>query len=249
MHQSQLLLAAMPMLAVAQQIPILDQVKSFFAPAATSIQSAASAATDSIPNPADLAADAAAAAVLEHLTIDTFPQLPYRTSASSGSSGGGFEEWMVLATGGNKTCGGHCGRVDQEYNKAVARLSVSPSGPRLGKVSCETEGVLCGSWALTPPAILHMLIPHPAADQSLPSRDVRFVSVNATGVTADEIVALHEDKRYLDTKLYEGIWHPFDGVIAKNGLAQPVGYAISQANKIPSWTWMIAISMFTRTFA
>jgi len=93
---------------------------------------------------------------------------------------------------------------------------------------------------------MHIFLPQPLADQSTPATTVRSISFNRTTVTAPELAAIHLQEKYKETTPYEGIWHPFDGPLAKNGLAIPVGYAIWGFSKIPSWAFMIGVSFLSR---
>lgn len=76
---------------------------------------------------------------------------------------------------------------------------------------------------------------------------MRSISLNRTTVTAPEIAAIHLQQKYKEKEPYEGIWHPFDGTLAKFGLAIPAGYAIWGMSKIPSWAFMIVISFVSRS--
>ena len=154
---------------------------------------------------------------------------------------------MVFVTGGNKTCYGRCGRAEEAMNESVALMSAaSSSPPNLAMLNCENDGVLCHAWALSPPSVLHILLPQPLADQSTPATTVRSIYLNMTTVTAPEIAALHLQETYKETTPYEGFWHPFDGPLAKYGLSVPVGYAIWGFSQVPSWMFMIGISFLSR---
>jgi hypothetical protein len=239
------LLIALPALATAQQVPFLDQVKGWFAKASESITSAASSVPSiSLPNPVASGAAKIASLKVHNLDINNYRDL-LKPGAATASPG--IEEWMIMVTGGNKTCYGACTRAEQAWNESVALISASKSPPNLGLLDCEKHGVLCNAWASGPPAILHFLLPQPLSDQSTPATTCRSIRLNRTTVTAPEIAAIHLQEKYKETEPYEGIFHPFDGFLAKNGLAIPAGYVIWGFSLIPSWAFMILVSFASRT--
>lgn len=236
---------ALPALACAQQIPLMDQVKGWFAKASESISSVLPSAPSSISVPNPVASGAAKVANLkvERLTLDNYEALlkPGAATASPGS-----EEWMIMVTGGNKTCLGMCTVAETAWNESVPLISVSPSAPHLAMLDCETNGVLCNAWAVGPPMVMHMLLPQPLPDQSQASTTVRAIQLNRTTVTAPEIAAIHLQGTYKEKEPYEGLWHPFDGPLAKYGLSIPVGWAIWGFSQVPSWAFMILVSFLSR---
>ena len=241
------LLVALPALAAAQQIPFLDQVKGFFAKASESITSAASSVSVpsiSLPNPV-----ASGAAKIASLKVVNLDQNNYKDLLKPGAATAspGIEEWMIMVTGGNKTCYGACQRAEQAWNESVALLSASKSPPQLGLLDCEKNAVLCNAWAAGPPTILHFLIPQPLADQSTPATTCRSIRLNRTSITSPEIAAIHLQEKYKETEPYAGLFHPFDGLLAQNGVAIPVGYLIWGFSLIPSWAFMIIVSFASRT--
>lgn len=239
------LFVALPALAAAQQIPFLDQVKGWFAQASESITSAASSVPSiSIPNPVASGAAKYASLKVTNLDINNYQEL-LKPGAATASPG--IEEWMIMVTGGNKTCYGACERAETAWNESVALLSASKNPPHLGMLDCEKNSVLCNAWAVGAPTIAHFQLPQPLSDQSMPASTCRFIRLNRTSVTASEIAALHSNKKYQETEPYEGIFHPFDGFLAQNGLAVPVGYVIWGFSLIPSWAFMILVSFISRT--
>ena len=239
------LLVALPALTAAQQVPFLDQVKGWFAKASESITSVASSAPSiSIPNPVASGAAKIAELKVTHLDKDNYRDV-LKPGAATASPG--IEEWMIMVTGSNKTCFGQCTRAELAFNESVALVSASTSPPNLGLLDCEKESVLCNAWAVGPPAILHFLLPQPLSDQSTPATTCRSIRLNRTTITAPEIAAIHLQETYKETTPYEGYFHPFDGFLAKNGLAIPVGYAIWGFSLIPSWAFMILVSFASRS--
>ena len=129
----------------------------------------------------------------------------------------------------------------------VSVLMASSHPPNLAMLNCETDSVLCHAWALSPPEVLHLLLPQPLADQSTAFTTMRSIPLNRTTVTAPEIAAIHLQEKYLEKEPYQGFWHPFDGPLAKNGLSIPLGYFLWAFSQVPSWAFMIVVSIVSRT--
>jgi len=207
-----------------------------------------------IPNPLDAgAAKVASMTVHQSLNTTNFkstllaPALQATTKNSPKQ-----EEWMVFVTGGNKTCYGLCETAEKAWNTSAAILASAPNAPHLGSIDCEgAGGILCSQLSVSPPSIIHALIPRPyLADPSgaTPPVDVRYITLNQTSVTASEIAEIHSKKTYTATKPYTGVFHPFDGVLTKFGLDLPVGYVLWGFAKMPGWLPMILISFLSRSF-
>jgi hypothetical protein len=245
--RSSTILLALPALATAQQVPFLDQVKGWFNKATESLSSAMPAApsADSIPDPVASGAAKVADIKVERLTLENHESL-LKPGAATATPG--IEDWMIFVTGGNKTCFGLCGHAETAWNESVALIAASPTQPNLAMLDCETDGVLCNAWAASPPQVFHIQLPQPLPDQSTPATTVRYISVNRTSVTAPEIAALHIQEKYKETTPYEGFFHPFDSPLAKAGVLIPMGWVIWGFSKIPSWAFMIGVSMLSRTF-
>lgn len=239
------LIAALPALAAAEQAPLLDQVKGWFAKATDAAAGYASAVPSaSVPNPVKAAASTAAGAVTEQLTLENYKSILQPGAATASP---GIENWMVYITGGNKTCFGLCERADTEWNKSVPVIAASKNAPHIATLNCETDPVLCNAWATGPPTIMYLQLPQPLPDQSTPATTARFIPLNRTSVAAKEIVALHTEDAYKKTEPYEGIWHPFDGPLATSGANVILGYVVWGFSKVPSWLFMIVISFASRT--
>lgn len=239
-------IVALPALAAAQQIPLVDQLKGLlaqFTGAASSV--ASSIPTPSVVNPVDAGAAAIADGTVEKITLENYQNVLRGARATASP---GIEEWMMYVTGANKSCFGMCDHANNEWNKAVPLLLASKNTPHLASLDCETQPVLCHAWALGPPTLVHMLLPQPLPDQSTPATTLRSIALNRTSVTAGEIVALHTEEKYKDSPVYEGFWHPFDGPLAKSGLGIPIGYVIWGFSQVPSWMIMVGISFFSRSF-
>ena len=168
---------------------------------------------------------------------------------------------MVLVSGGNRTCLGHCGHLEAEWNKTAALLTADPitanTAPQLGYVNCDDSPVLCAMWAARPVTLWYIQFPavhvhsegySSSTGDSFPSSEtiVRVISLNLTTTTAEELLHIHTQKTFESAPVYDSIFHPFDGALAKNGIAVPVGYVIAGFSMIPTWAYMIAISFVSR---
>ena len=132
--------------------------------------------------------------------------------------------------------------------QAVPLLSANPNGPQLASIDCDAEQILCNCWAVGPPSVYVMFLPHVMPDQAKPHTTVHGVPLNRTSVTAMDINNIHAKEEYKNTPAYEGYFHPFDGLIAQYGLAVPLAYVMWGLTKMPSWLPMVAISLSTRLF-
>ena len=98
--------------------------------------------------------------------------------------------------------------------------------------------------------VIHAFLPQPLPDQSTPSTTVRFIGLNRTSVVASDVweIAASGKGTYKNTAPYEGYFHPFNGLLAQQGLNIYMGWLIYYVAMVPSWAFMIAISFFSRSF-
>jgi len=263
---------SIPVLAVcavtnAQQIPFLDQAKSWYTRAASAASSlahvaASAASTPTIPNPISVGTAALASTQVTRLTLSNFRNTvrpSFSDHSNSPSSGAGIEEWFILITGGNKTCTGQCGLAEEAFNASIPMIVTSATVgnreagsqeaqyPKFGLLDCESEPVLCHTVGSRPPTVMHVALPRPAADQSTPATTVRYIHLNRTTTTKGDVAALYTERKYEDTKPYEGILHPFDGPL-KGGLDVAVGYVLWGWSLLPTWALMLVVSLGSRVF-
>ena len=242
MHFStSLLVLTLPSLIAAQaQKPlgekIGDNIQEWFKKAKSFVHT-------SVTSPIDTQNAKVASVHVTSLTKDNWKT--ELSSSSSSTSSVTPETWMVLVSGGNKTCYGQCAGIEQAWNASAAALAADPTAPKLGYINCDTNAILCSIWAAGPPAIWHIVIP--AADQSPSPTTIHIVSLNTTATTAQDIIEIHYAKSYQKTPIYEGLLHPFDGSLAKFGLNVPLGYVLFGFAMIPSWAFMILVSFVSRT--
>lgn len=244
MHLTPSLALLLPALAAAQdqQKPLGSQLKGWFDRAKSYVPS-----TNSVPEAAKDPVGASAAKVASKtvtpLTISNYESWLTPDPSSPKSP----QEYMVFVSGGNKTCGGHCLKLEKEWNETASLLGADPTAPNLGYIDCDTQGVLCATWQAQPPTIWHIQRPVAQADQSTPASTVYINYVNVTSTSVGDIVALHSGKKYEEGILYEGYFQPFDGILARYGVNKPVGYVLYGVGLVPSWAFMLIISMVSRT--
>lgn len=236
MRVSTLSLLALPLLAAAQNDP-LEQVKA-------QAQYWFDKISSFIPNPSaahNIPAEAAAKVGSKTLNVLTLANWEQTLRGSVKASSTTPEEWWVLVSGGNSTCFGMCGPVETAFNETAALWSVDPTAPNLAYLNCDSQPVLCNSWAAGPPSLYVMEMTAAPAPV-----DVRSRRLNATTTDVKFFTDLHASKAWKDQTPNEGYFHPFDGPLAHYGLAVPLGYVFWFFNVVPSWLFMIAISFFSR---
>ncbi|KAK5088214.1 hypothetical protein LTR05_002431 [Lithohypha guttulata] len=223
------------------QVPLKDIAQGWFDKAKSYIPS-----TDSIPDPIEAGAAAIAGQQVQKVNIRNFERLLAPKSE-------GPEEWLIYTTGGNKTCFGRCGNADLAWNESVPILAALPqsgsSTLRLGKIDCERENVLCSAWGIACPGAAHFLVPQKSSESQL--TPARFTNFNVSTVGPQDIITLASaapNSKIMNITPYEGILHPIDGMLAKAGLQQYLGYLINFLGSTPSWVIMLTISFFSRQF-
>jgi hypothetical protein len=231
-------LLALPLLAAAtQEASPLDQAKA-------QAQYWFDKISSYIPNPNKANSPQAAAAkaggrTLNILTLNNWEHT-IRSSVKPASTKP--EEWWVLVTGGNKTCFGQCGQIEKAFNETALLWSINPTAPHLGYINCDNQPVLCNAWSIGAPSLQIFEVLPPPAPVVLRRR-----SLNITTTTVKTFTDLHASQAWKETKPYDGLFHPFDGWFAKNGLAVPLGYFFWAFAIIPSWAFMIGVSLLSRS--
>ncbi|RTE81451.1 hypothetical protein BHE90_003990 [Fusarium euwallaceae] len=233
---SSTVLAALPALVAAQDSPV-DQYKAQF-------QNFLGQISGYIPNPGHhdpiAAAEAKAGAMrLDILTLENWKDTLYEPVAADATTP---EEWWLLVSGGNKTCYGRCGTVEQAFNETAAKFALLENSPHMAYLNCDNQPILCNSWS-TGPASLYIfdLLPKPAPVEVYKKR------LNLTTTTSDDLVALQASGNKEDFILIDGWFHPFNGKAAETGLAVPFGYVMWAFGLIPNWLFMLLVSFGSRT--
>lgn len=235
-HTSLLVLPALSLALAQDQHPLIATAQGWFEKAKSFIDS-------SIPSPLDAGAAAIASRQVTNLTLSN-----WRSVLSPKPDSTGPENWMVLVTGGNKTCPrSDCTELEAKFNKSAAVLAVNPSAPNLALLDCESQGLLCTILFTGPPCIWYIQVPVPAADQSKPATPIYVTRVNTTTITVQDLVDIHVNKDYEKQKPLESVMHPYDGQLSQFGLNVPVGYFLYFMQLVPSWSVMLLVSFITRT--
>ncbi|KAM0426927.1 hypothetical protein ACHAPT_007825 [Fusarium lateritium] len=233
---SSTIIAALPALAAAQDSPV-DQYKAQFQDILGQIGSY-------IPNPGyyDPAAALEAktgAMRLNILTLENWKDTLYEPVAAGATTP---EEWWVLVSGGNKTCYGRCGTVEQAFNETAAKFALLENSPHMAYLNCDNQPILCNSWS-TGPASLYIfeMLPSPAPV------DIYKRRLNLTTTASDDLVNLQASGSKEEFDLVNGWFHPINGKAAENGLAVPFGYVMWAFGLIPNWLFMLLVSFGSRT--
>lgn len=117
MRTSTALIAVLPALAAAQQIPLMDQLNGYINQAKAFIgQNVPSVPSD----PVAAAAGKVAEKNVSPLTVENWEQVLSATPGATASIQGP-EEWLVYITGGNKTCYGLCGNATKAFSVSFLR--------------------------------------------------------------------------------------------------------------------------------
>ena len=123
-------------------------------------------------------------------------------------------------------------------------MATTSHPPSLASLNCEQYPGLCLGWATTPPTVMHITLPQTVGAPT----DIRVVHLNTTAVTKDDILELRSQAAAAKVPLYTGIFHPFDGPLAKAQLNEYVGTALYYLSAVPSWAYLLGISLFSRIF-
>ena len=114
-------------------------------------------------------------------------------------------------------------------------------------MDCEQNPILCAVWAASAPTLWHLQVPQRLPGEPRPEIPLHVVYLNHTTVRPENVYNAHAKKEWQEKPRYEGWLHPWDGVLAQNGLLTPLGYAIYYIGMVPSWATMIGISFMSRS--
>ncbi|KAL4953146.1 hypothetical protein BDW69DRAFT_166070 [Aspergillus filifer] len=232
------LLALLPALAVAEeQVPLADRVQGWFNKAKAYLPTA----TPVVPVAEKIVE--APKKVVQEKTVTPFNATNWQSILEPTQDA---QDWFVFVTGGNKTCFGRCDKAEKSFNESVLLFAADPTSPNLGYLDCESNQLLCSAWSAGAPSVWYFEVPA-AQIEERPSTPLHIVYVNSTTVTPEAIYKIHSDKIFENKPAYEGAFHPTDGWLAQYGLLVPLGYFIYGFGIVPSWLFMIIISMASRT--
>ncbi|KAM0561748.1 hypothetical protein ACHAPJ_002917 [Fusarium lateritium] len=232
---SSTILAALPALAAAQDSPI-DQYKAQF-------QNIVGQFSSYIPNPGHhdpvAAAEAKAGSMrLNVLTLENWKQTLYEPVSAGATTP---EEWWLLVSGGNKTCYGRCGDVEQAFNETAAKFALLENTPHMAYLNCDNQPILCNSWSAGPATLFVFdMLPEPAPI------DVYTKRLNLTTTTSDTLVNLQASGSKEEFNHLDSFFHPFNGKLAELGLSVPFGYLMWAMGLVPNWLFMLLVSFGSR---
>ncbi|KAI0541718.1 hypothetical protein GGR58DRAFT_413010 [Xylaria digitata] len=232
-------LLAMPILAVADTPDYQAQFQEYLGQAQGYFEKIASI----IPSPNKYDPVAAAAAKAGSNKIDVIGLHNWNDTLYEPVTPGSTtpEEWWLLITGGNKTCFGHCGKLEAAFNETAGKFAIEPSSPHMALLNCDNQPVLCNAWSAPVGALwIFEMLPEPSPISIFTKR------LNLTTVISDDLIQLQKDGYRTVAKEHDGIFHPFNGPLAQNGLSVPAGYVLWAFGLLPSWAFMILVSLFSR---
>ncbi|KAI1179620.1 hypothetical protein F4777DRAFT_438773 [Nemania sp. FL0916] len=232
-------LLALPLLVVADTPDYQAQFQEYLGQAQGYFEQLAS----NLPSPNKFDPVAAAAAKAGSTKVDVISLHNWRETLYASVAPGSTtpEEWWLLITGGNKTCFGHCGRVEAAFNETAGKFAVELGSPHMALLNCDNQPVLCNAWSAPVGSlwILEML-PEPSPISIFTKR------LNLTTTTSDDLIQLHKDGYRTVAREHDGLFHPFNGALAQYGLSIPAGWILWGFGLLPSWAFMILISLFSR---
>ncbi|KAF6844108.1 hypothetical protein CMUS01_01424 [Colletotrichum musicola] len=236
MRVSATTLLALPLLATAAESPF-EQYKAQFQNFLSSF--GASAPSASKQDAPEAATTQTVEKKLSVLTVDNWKETLYEPVKSEATTP---EEWWVLITGRNKTCFGHCDKIEAAFNETAAKFAKLPESPHMGLLNCDDQPVLCNAWSAGTASIWSFNMLPPGAEI-----DIYRKRLNVTTTTSDDIVDLWKKGNKEDWILTENIFHPFNSWVAQNGLSIPIGYFFWAFNLVPNWLFMLLVSFGSRT--
>ncbi|KAF0325196.1 hypothetical protein K4K61_012123 [Colletotrichum sp. SAR11_59] len=236
MRVSATTILALPLLAAAAESPF-EQYKAQFQNFLSSFGASAPSATKQ-DTPEAAAPDAVAKSV-SVLTVDNWKDVLYAPVKAEATTP---EEWWVLITGRNKTCFGHCDKIETAFNESASKFAKLPESPHLGLLNCDDEPVLCNAFSASSASLWSIGMLPPGAQV-----DIWRKRLNVTTTTSDDIIDLWKKGNKEDWILTENIFHPFNSWVAQNNLSIPVGYFFWAFNLIPNWLFMLLVSFGSRT--
>ncbi|KAI3328031.1 hypothetical protein HD806DRAFT_549896 [Xylariaceae sp. AK1471] len=232
-------LLALPLLVAADVPDYQAQFQQYLGQAQGYFENFAS----KIPSPSKYDPAAAAAAKAGSNKIDVLSLHNWKDTLYGSVAPGSTtpEEWWVLLTGGNKTCFGHCGKVEAAFNETAGKFALESNAPHMALVNCDDQPVLCNAWSAPVGALwIFEMLPEPSKINIWTKR------LNLTTTTSDDLVQLQKNGYKTEANLHDGLFHPFNGPIAQNGLSTVVGYVLWAFSLLPSWAFMVFISLFSR---
>ncbi|KAI1126882.1 hypothetical protein F5Y10DRAFT_204106 [Nemania abortiva] len=232
-------LLAMPLLAVADTPDYQAQFQEYLGQAQGYFEKIAS----NLPSPNKYDHAAAAEASASPNNVHTIALHNWKDTLYGPVTAGSItpEQWWVLMTGGNKTCFGHCGKVEAAFNETARKFATEPDTPHMALLNCDNQPVLCNAWSAPVGSLwIFEMLPEPSPISIFTKR------LNLTTITSDELLQLQKDGYKAVAHEHDGLFHPFNGPLAQNGLSIPAGWVLWAFGLLPSWAFMILVSLFSR---
>ncbi|KAK0639363.1 hypothetical protein B0T16DRAFT_242775 [Cercophora newfieldiana] len=241
MRFSSTAILALPLLAAAAESPF-EQYKAKFQNFISSFGAAAPAADQAQPAAAASSPKSKAKVgpkKIENLTLENWKDTVYAPVKPDATTP---EEWYILVSGGNKTCYGHCTKLDAAFKESAVKFATQSKSPHLARLDCEDQQVLCNSWGASAGSLwVFEMLPTPAPI------DVYWKPLNLSTVSTQTILDLQAKPVKENFRFVESYFHPFDGILAQYNLAVPIGYILYGFNVIPSWAFMLIVSFLSRS--
>lgn len=231
------LVAALPLLASAAQEDPFAEYKAQF-------QQILNTAMSYVPNPGKHDPVAALEAKMGSMRMSTLTLENWKDTLSEHVTPKTTvpDEWWVLISGRNKTCFGHCGKIEQAFNETAAKFAITPGSPRMAYLNCDDQPILCNSWGVGTGYVWSFnMLPPPA------EIDIYKKRLNFTTAASSDLVAASKGKDGHGWVKLDSWFHPYNGKAAELGLAVPWGYLVWGFNLVPNWLFMILVSFASRS--
>lgn len=112
----------------------------------------------------------------------------------------------------------------------------------MGYVNCDDQPILCNSWSASTSSLwVFEMLPPPA------TIDIYRTRLNTTTTTTSTFSELKNANKAEAMTLIESRFHPFNGQFTELGLSVPIAWALWGFNLVPSWLFMLVVSMVSRT--
>jgi hypothetical protein len=136
--------------------------------------------------------------------------------------------------------------VEEAFNETATIFASNTKSkqpiPHMAYVNCDQQPILCNAWSAGTGRL--WIFDFPPAGGPV---DIYIKRMNLTSVTSKDFLDVWAADHREELWKYDGVFHPFQGWMAVNGLAVPYAYAIWAFNLLPNWAFMLIISFFSRT--
>jgi hypothetical protein len=133
-------------------------------------------------------------------------------------------------------------QAEAAFNETAAKFATLPNTPHMGYLNCEDQGILCTAWSSATGNLWIFEMLPPPADINIYRKRLNLTTTTTKTFADLQSVTTREELKKLDS-----VFHPFNGWMAKNGLALPVAYVLYVFNMIPNWMIMLIVSFASRS--